>query len=136
MKTPPIARSPFGRVVVSTVVVLFLGLGAAGCGGPSGPTVSVTATNVDDDKLTFRFTPDNITVQQGGAIKLTNTGDVEHNFTVDGQSILIYAGVGQTAAATINLAPGSYTFQCTIVEGGNTHGSLGMKGTLTVTAKP
>jgi plastocyanin len=107
----------------------------AACSG-AGPTVNVTANNVDDDKTTFRFTPGDVTIPQGGTISLKNTGDVEHNLTVDGQSIVIYTGVGQTAQSAINLPPGSYTFQCTIVEGGATHGSLGMKGTLTVTAKP
>lgn len=68
--------------------------------------------------------------------QLFNLGDVEHSLTVDGQSIVIYAGVGQSNQAEIDLQPGVYTFQCTIVDSGETHGSLGMKGRFTVTPRP
>ena len=122
------------RSVVLAAAALFA-MGVAGCGGASGPTVQVTANNAEGSD-TYRFAPDAVSIQQGSTIQLTNAGDVEHNLTVDSQNVVIYAGVGQSSSAQISLPPGSYTFQCTIVEAGKTHGSQGRKGTLVVTGKP
>lgn len=114
------------------IAALVLALSA--CGGASAPAVTVEAHNAESTD-TYRFSPDTITIAQGAVLQLVNKGDVEHNLTIDGQNIVIDTGVGQTAQATIDLPPGTYTFQCTIFEASSTHGKLGMKGTLTVGPK-
>jgi plastocyanin len=125
------SRSPVSSIAAAAVVI---GLAVGACGS-SGPVVKVLANNgVGTDA--YRFSPDKLSIPQGGSIELLNAGDVEHNLTIDNQGIVIYTGVGQTNQATVNLPPGTYRFQCTIVEGGSTHGARGMRGTLTVTAKP
>jgi plastocyanin len=123
------ARIP-GRLPVLAAMAVAL----SACGGTATPAVTVEARNAEAVD-SYRFSPETMSVPQGAVIHVVNKGDVEHNLTIDNQNIVIYTGIGQTAQATINLAPGPYTFQCTIVEGSGTHGQLGMKGTLTVTPK-
>jgi len=122
------------RQIGVLISAAFLVASAAGCSA-AGPVVKVSANNGAATD-TYRFSPDDFTIPHGGSIQLFNVGDVEHNLTVDGQGIVIYTGVGQANQAEINLPPGTYTFQCTILEAGSTHGALGMKGRFTVTAKP
>lgn len=123
------------RVLGGLVGLAMLAAAAAASCGSSGPVMKVAANNGTQSD-SYRFSPDKFSLPQGGSIELFNVGDVEHNLTIDNQGIVIYIGVGQTNQALINLPPGTYTFQCTIVEGGATHGSIGMRGTLMVTAKP
>jgi len=104
----------------------------AACGA-SGSVTDVTATGGQD---IYRYSPDSITAVQGGSIGFKNTTDQGHNLTVDGQSFVIELPVGGTVSKAVDLPPGSYTFQCTVIEGAYTMGHYGMKGTLTVTAKP
>jgi plastocyanin len=113
--------------------VALMAAALAGCDA-SGPVFKVAAGNAEGTD-TYRFTPADFSLPQGGSIQLFNTGDVEHNLSIDGQSIVIDVGVGHSDQAEIDLPPGTYTFQCTILEGASTHGALGMKGTLTVTPK-
>jgi plastocyanin len=123
----------FRKVAVLLGATLLAAVAAA-C-GPSGPVLKVSANNTQSLD-SYRFSPDDFSIPQGGSIQLFNLGDVEHNLTVDGQNVSIDVGVGQSNQAEIDLPPGTYTFQCTIVEGATTHGQLGMKGRFTVTPKP
>jgi plastocyanin len=114
--------------------MMVLVVGAAGCSEP-GPVIKVSASNREGSD-TYRFSPADFSIVQGTSIQLFNLGDVEHNLTVDGQRFSIDAGVGQSNEAEVDLPPGTYTFQCTILEGGTTHGQLGMKGSFTVRPRP
>ena len=110
--------------IVATVSFL------SGCGGPS---VTVIATNETTAlRETYAFSPVDVTIPSGGTIVLKNTGDVQHDFTVENTDIKIYAGVGQTAQGVISIPPGTYRFFCSIEEGSTSHGEVGMEGTLTV----
>ena len=62
---------------------------------------------------------------------MSNTGQFPHNLQFDGQDAPLFPDnltTGQTATATVNLAPGTYTFFCPVPG----HRERGMVGTLTV----
>ena len=96
----------------------------------AGQPLAVTADE-------YKFDPKNVTVDAGGktttlAIKLHNSGGLAHDFRVerDGSEVggtPVVLG-DKDAGATVKLAPGSYTFFCSVGD----HEQLGMKGSLTV----
>jgi len=95
------------------------GSGSDGGGGPV--TGSVVAAN-------YAFTPANLTVASGATIKVQNsTPQTPHTFTVTGQDIDVALDPQSTAKVTIDLPPGTYSFECRY------HAGSGMKGTLVVT---
>lgn len=90
---------------------------AAATGG--GATIALGAKD-------FAFTPTTLTVPSGGGtVKFTNSGSVEHNFTVDGQSVSKDAEAGESATVKVDLPAGTYKFHCK-------YHPTQMKGTLTV----
>jgi plastocyanin len=113
----------------------------ASCGGGSdekkaAPTATTTvAKGLKVSAKEYSFNPSNVVVKGGGGklkITLTNDGSIAHDLKVEknGQEIggtPTFAG-GQTQSATVKLAPGSYTFLCTVGD----HADLGMRGKLTV----
>jgi plastocyanin len=133
---------PMRRVVV-VPIVLFAAAGLAACGSSSGSgggaygggsskSTSTTAgaaasgSTVPLGAKDFAFTPTALTVPTGGAtVKFTNSGSVEHNFTVDGQSVSKDAEAGESATVKVDLPDGSYKFHCK-------YHPTQMKGTLTV----
>src|SRR4051812_11116315 len=96
---------------------------------PKGPgdklAISADPTQLAFDKKTLTSKPGPVTVT------FTNPAPIAHNFAVEengkllGQTPLI---TSSTATKTIDLAPGSYTFLCTVPG----HAQAGMQGTLTV----
>jgi plastocyanin len=115
----------------------------AGCGGASskdepGRTVSVQAGNpIQVTAREYKFDPSTIVVngaqsQAKVEIALKNDGSLAHDLHVlKGEQDLggtpVFTG-GKTESATVDLAPGEYTFICTVGD----HAALGMKGKLTV----
>jgi len=74
----------------------------------------------------FAFTPTALTVPSGGGtVKFTNTGSVEHNFTIDGQSVSKDAEAGESSTVKVDLPAGTYKFHCK-------YHPTQMQGTLTV----
>jgi len=83
-----------------------------------------------------RFEPDNITAQPGDVIRFVNVQDV-HNISFPQAKNAGLTGLpaaspyltapGQTWDLVVEMAPGTYTFQC------DPHVPMGMFGTLTVT---
>ena len=61
----------------------------------------------------------------GGTVKFTNSGTVEHNFTVEGKGISKDAEAGSSATIKVDLPAGTYQFHCK-------YHPTQMKGTLTV----
>ena len=130
-------------VVVPAVLLAAAVLGACGSssssgsggspyGGGSSKTSSTTAaTGGSGASITlsakdFAFSPTALTVPSGGGtVKITNTGSVEHNFTVDGQSVSKDAEAGGSASVKVDLPAGSYKFHCK-------YHPTQMKGTITV----
>jgi plastocyanin len=92
---------------------------SAATSGGGGATIALTAKD-------FSFTPTSLSVPAGGGtVKFTNTGSVEHNFTVDGKSISKDAEAGESATVAVDLPAGTYKFHCK-------YHPTQMTGTLTV----
>jgi plastocyanin len=80
----------------------------------------------------FAFQPSSVRVASGSVtFNLRNDGQFPHNIQFDGQDAPVFADnltAGQSASATVNLAPGTYTYYCPV----DGHRDRGMVGTLTV----
>jgi plastocyanin len=94
--------------------------------GPGGKlSIAADAAQLAFDKKTLSTKPGKVEVT------FTNPAQIAHNFAIEeggkllGQTPLITAS---TATQTFDLAPGSYTFLCTVPG----HAQAGMQGTLTV----
>jgi len=132
-------------LIVPTLLVAVAAL--AGCGSSSSSTGSsgspygggsskktsstsagaaTTGTTTALGAKDFAFTPTALSVPSGGGtVKFTNTGTVEHNFTVDGKGISKDAEAGDSATVKVDLPAGTYQFHCK-------YHPTQMKGTLTV----
>ena len=108
------------------------GSGGGPYGGGSSKTSSTTGAATTSGPVTalgakdFQFTPTALSVAPGGAtVKFTNSGSVEHNFTIDGKGISKDAEAGKSATVSVDLPAGSYKFHCK-------YHPTQMTGTLTV----
>ena len=106
--------------------------GGAYGGGGSTKTSSTTGAATTSGPVTalgakdFAFTPTALSMSSGGAtVKFTNTGSVEHNFTVDGKGISKDAEAGKSATVAVDLPAGTYKFHCK-------YHPTQMQGTITV----
>ena len=130
-------------------LLLGVSLALTACGGSGASAASTTMTV---DMKEFQFTPDQFTVPAGQQItlNLTNSGSVEHDFTIlkkgvspqspfDAQkyaSEIYYiakldAGQSTTQTFTAPTDPGTYEIICSQPS----HLEAGMKATLTVVGK-
>jgi plastocyanin len=124
------------RRLIVVPVVLFAAAGLAACGssssssgsgssgggpygGGSSKTSSTTGAATTSGPVTalgakdFAFTPTALSLSTGGAnVKVTNSGSVEHNFTVDGKSISKDIEAGSSTTVKVDLPAGSYKFHC------------------------
>jgi len=112
------------RLAVVPVLVGILALTFAGI-AQAQAAVSMSAVE-------FAFQPSTVQVASGSVtFNLRNDGQFPHNIQFDGQADPIFAdnlAGGQSASATVTLAPGTYTFYCPV----DGHRDRGMVGTLTV----
>jgi uncharacterized cupredoxin-like copper-binding protein len=95
------------------------------------PAASGGATEVDLKTVDLAFEPSEFTIAANTdvTVTITNDGVLEHDFAVEElgvQSDALQAGSSTTV--TINAAPGTYEFHCTVPG----HAQAGMVGTLTV----
>ena len=101
--------------------------------GPSGPCASPQATTVTVTDFDFGFTLSPTTAPCGTITFIqTNTGQVDHNFDINGsaghnQGLL---GPGQSSTTVATFKPGLYQYYCDF----SGHIVLGMIGTFRVTA--
>ncbi|MGH2417765.1 MAG: cupredoxin domain-containing protein [Candidatus Limnocylindria bacterium] len=115
---------------------------AAGCAAPAGsngpatiPSATESAT-IAINLMDFMIDPSDIEVAGPTAtIEVTSEGPTPHNLTIRDASDEVVAGTadlstGDTETITAELEPGEYTIFCALAG----HESLGMSGTLTVTA--
>jgi plastocyanin len=78
----------------------------------------------------FKFDPATFSTKSCTIVDLDNKDSTTHTFTIDGSPVNVTLPGGTTNSAVLALAPGTYTFYCTI------HGTPdggGMAGTVTVT---
>jgi plastocyanin len=115
----------FKRVVVVSLVGAMVGLSIIA--GVVHAQTAVTMTAVE-----FAFQPSTVRTSSGSVtFNLRNDGQFPHNIQFDGQAAPIFADnltSGQSESATVNLAPGTYTFYCPV----DGHRDRGMVGTLTI----
>jgi len=91
------------------------------------------ATEVSVDTVELAFQPKELTIAANtdAKITITNKGVLQHDFHVDQLDITSkMLNPGDTDTVTINAAPGTYQFWCTVPG----HKEAGMTGTLTVVA--
>jgi plastocyanin len=89
---------------------------------PAGPVVHTVDIAFEPKELTIPANTDVV-------VTIENKGQLEHNFAIDEldvESDLL--GNGETTTVTINAAPGTYTYYCSVTG----HREAGMEGTLTV----
>ncbi len=142
----------FHRKVVILAATGFaaLSLALAGCGGddneaappppapaePAAPSGGgETALDVAADPSgALKFDKTELTAPAGSVvIHFTNDSEVPHNLSVEGDGVDVegetFQGGGSKDTTLDNLAPGTYTFYCSVPG----HEQAGMKGTLTIT---
>ena len=90
--------------------------------------VTFVAANVGDEEHELAFLPG------GGDVPLAEGGAPDEDALGDAGAFELEAfGPGQECKATFDLEPGDYTLFCLVeTESGETHASLGMVGSLTV----
>ena len=112
------------RLVLVPLLAAVMALGIAGA-VQAQSVLSMTAVE-------FAFQPATVRSASGSVtFNLRNDGQFPHNIQFDGQDAPIFADnltAGQSASATVSLAPGTYTFFCPV----DAHRDRGMVGTLTV----
>lgn len=112
------------RLAVIPVLVGMLALTFAG--------IAHVQSVVTMSAVEFAFQPATVNVASGSVtFNVRNDGQFPHNIQFDGQADPIFADnltTGQSASATVTLAPGTYTFYCPV----DGHRDRGMVGALTV----
>lgn len=108
------------------------GGGAYGGGGGSSSTTAAKAAAAKGGPVTdltakdFSFTPTAPNLAADGAtIRVTNSGSVEHNLTVEGLKVDQDLPPGKAFDINVNAKPGTYQFHCE-------YHPTTMKGTITV----
>jgi plastocyanin len=121
-------------------MLLALALAAASCGDDAtGSSGSITLTGSEPlelDGFEYGFKPGTITFRTGGEsarvrIVMRNTGSLPHDAHVRNGGELggtKAVGGGESAEATVNLAPGDYELYCSIGD----HADLGMTADLKI----
>ena len=103
--------------------------GSGGGGYGSGDTGSRSSGKADvtAEASNFEFSPSTIEVSRGDVLAIENAEpSTEHTFTVTGEGIDMVLGPDSSSTLTIDLAAGSYPFECRF------HAASGMTGTLVV----
>ncbi len=129
--------------ILGAIVVIGL---AAACAGPASTTQPPAATTqpsagaaspvaVAVTEQDFKILPATMTVTSNVEFDVHSDGPTPHNFNVRDASGTVLLSTkdlraGDSASVTGQLPPGTYTFFCAFAG----HESLGMHGTLTVTA--
>jgi plastocyanin len=109
-----------GVLIAASLLLAACGGDDSDDGGDTGGTTTSTVTLIDN-----QFEPSDPVVAAGD-VDVVNDGSNPHTFTVEGQDVDVEVQPGETATASVDLEPGSYTLFCEF------HRSAGMETTLTV----
>ena len=107
--------------------------GAAGGGQEASSGGGEAATSAEIHTIDINFEPKELTIAANTDVPITviNKGALQHDFHVDKLDITSkLLNAGETDTVTINAAPGTYEFWCTVPG----HKEAGMTGTLTILA--
>ncbi|MGB3307023.1 MAG: cupredoxin domain-containing protein [Thermomicrobiales bacterium] len=107
--------------------------GAAGGGQEASSGGGEAATSAEIHTIDINFEPKELTIAANTDVPITviNKGALQHDFHVDKLDITSkLLNSGETDTVTINAAPGTYEFWCTVPG----HKEAGMTGTLTIVA--
>jgi uncharacterized cupredoxin-like copper-binding protein len=97
---------------------------AAATGGDGATEVEIKAVDLEFEPSEF-----SIAANTDVTVTITNDGVLEHDFAVDDLGVASDAIMsGDSTTVTINAAPGTYEFHCTVPG----HAQAGMVGTITV----
>jgi plastocyanin len=116
------SRASRGVTLVAAALLLAACGGSGNGGGGGGGGGTATLTTVDN-----AFQPTTLTVSKGTDLEVTNDGQAEHNFTIEGTDVTQDVDAGESATVSIDVDPGDYTMFCKY------HRAIGMEGTITVT---
>lgn len=108
--------------------IVLLAFLLASCGGNDASEVSGDAADVVVDAHEYAFEPDAITVAEGDVMALSNSGMIVHDLVVENTDVAMTAAPKETTSGTVDLAPGTYTFFCSVPG----HRDSGMEGTLVI----
>jgi plastocyanin len=100
------------RTTASIAVMVLLMLGLAACSGDDGDSGGSTPSSASGGAggLTitaedFSFSPDTLEVPSGeSTITVTNSGSVEHNFTLDDDSVSEDVEPGESVTVTVDVS--------------------------------
>jgi plastocyanin len=100
------------RTTTSIVMMVLLTLSLAACssddGDPGGSTPASASGGAGDLAITaedFSFSPDTLAVPSGeSTITVTNSGSVEHNFTLDDDSVSEDVEPGESVTVTVDVS--------------------------------
>jgi plastocyanin len=100
------------RTTTSIALMVLLTLGLAACssddGDPGGSTPSSASGGAAGLTITaedFSFSPDTLAVPSGeSTITVTNTGAVEHSFTLDDDSVSEDVEPGESVTVTVDVS--------------------------------
>jgi plastocyanin len=95
-------------------VVLVLALAAPACGGSDTPTCENPIRTTTVELVDFEFDPACAATDEGATLTLRNTGQAQHNYTVEGTDTAIDLGPGTSRDLDLGgLAAGTYAVLCT-----------------------
>ena len=132
----PASRPDRSLAATATLAIaIILLVSACSSAGTSAPPASVPGGAIAVAASEYKFEPATLTAKAGDVtFAVTNAGTTEHEFEIfQGDKTLDEVeGLtpGLTKSLTVALVPGTYTYVCKLAG----HDTLGMKGTLTVTA--
>src|SRR5262245_55556620 len=100
------------RLLLLCVVVALPACGAGGGGTPNVCANPVEARRVQLEDFAFR--PDCLSAAEGSMLRLVNTGQAPHTFTIEGTVVDYNVPAGTATDSSVSgLDPGRYTVTCT-----------------------
>ena len=106
---------------------------AQGGQGGQGQELSAVLGTIEVTAADLSFSPNQVTVAEAGryAVKLVNTGSIQHNITFPDGTVIV-AEAGQTATGVVDVPATGLMFSCSIPG----HAQAGMTGSITVGTMP